>query len=201
MTPALFPAFIKLAGRPCVVVGAGSVAASKITSLLECGAQVTVIAPHAAETIGHLSATRKLRWLPRKFAANDLTRALLVIAATSDPGVNRAVFREAQNRGILCNSVDDPPNCDFYFPAVVRRGPLQIAISTSGESPALAQRIRLEIEESLHESLGDWVEEIGEARRKILAVNPPSDERKKLLHRLAQSDLAHSKTTDLETQP
>lgn len=200
MPPALFPAFIKLAGRPCVVVGAGSVATSKITSLLECGAQVTVVAPQADETVARLSATRKLRWLPRKFAENDLARTFLVIAATSDPGVNRAVFREAQNRGILCNSVDDPPNCDFYFPAVVRRGPLQIAISTSGESPALAQRIRLEIEESLHESLGDWVEEIGKERRTILASTPPSEERKKLLHRLAQPNLAHSNLTDLETQ-
>lgn len=200
MPPALFPAFIKLAGRPCVVVGAGSVAVSKVTSLLECGAQITVVAPCADEIIEHLAATRKLRWLPRKFAANDLARAFLVIAATSDPGVNRAVFREAQTRGILCNSVDDPPNCDFYFPAVVRRGPLQIAISTSGESPALAQRIRLEIEESLRESLGDWVEEIGEARREILASLPASEARKKLLHRLAQSDLADSKLTDVEAQ-
>jgi precorrin-2 dehydrogenase / sirohydrochlorin ferrochelatase len=194
MPPALFPAFLKLAGRPCVVVGAGSVAVSKVTSLLECGAQVTVVAPRADAIIEQLAATRKLRWLPRKFAANDLARAFLVIAATSDPSVNRAVFHEAQSRGILCNSVDDPPNCDFYFPAVVRRGPLQIAISTSGESPALAQRIRVEIEESLRESLGDWVEEIGEARREILASLPASDARQKLLHRLAHTDPAQLET-------
>jgi precorrin-2 dehydrogenase / sirohydrochlorin ferrochelatase len=195
MPPALFPAFIKLAGRRVVVVGAGSVAASKIDSLLECGGQVTVIAPRAIDTVEQLAAARKIRWLPRKFAPNDLARAFLVIAATSDSGVNRSVFLEAETRGILCNSVDDPPNCDFYFPATVRRGPLQIAISTSGESPALAQRIRRELADSLDSSLGDWVERIGESRRQIIASLPPSDDRKKLLHRLAYTEPA-----ELETQ-
>ena len=190
MPPALFPAFIKLAGRPCIVVGAGSVAASKIPTLLDCGAQVTVVAPHAVESVEQLAAARKIRWLPRKFAPNDLARAFLIIAATSDPVVNRAVFLEAQVRGILCNSVDDPPNCDFYFPAIVRRGPLQIAISTSGESPALAQRIRVELEESLDEPVAEWVEKIGKARRKILESVPASDERNKLLHRIARADSA-----------
>ena len=188
MQPALFPAFIKLAGRSCLVVGAGSVAEAKLTSLLEAGAHVTVVAPRATEGVAALAAGRKIRWLPRKFAPEDLGRVFLVIAATSDPKVNRSVFVEAQKRGILCNSVDDPPHCDFYFPAVVRRGPLQIAVSTSGESPALAQRIRREIEDSLDESVGAWVDEIGERRREIIATLPPSEERKRLLHRLAHSD-------------
>jgi precorrin-2 dehydrogenase / sirohydrochlorin ferrochelatase len=195
MPPALFPAFIKLAGRPCVVVGAGSVASSKITSLLECGAQITVVAPHAVEAVEQLAVARKIRWIPRKFAANDLARAFLAIAATPEPTVNRSVFVECEARGILCNSVDDPPNCDFYFPAIVRRGSLQIAISTSGESPALAQRIRRELEKSLGDSVGEWVQKIGEARREILASIPPSEGRKQLLQRLAHKDPA-----ELETQ-
>lgn len=196
MKPTLFPAFIKLANRSCVVVGAGSVAESKIASLLESGAQVTVVAPNATEEVKRLAASRRIRWFSRKFAPGDLNRVFLVVAATSEPEVNRAVFREALERGVLCNSVDDPPNCDFYFPAVVRRGPLQIAISTSGESPALAQRIRREIEDSLDASLGDWVEEIGERRREIIAVLPPSDGRKRLLH-----GLAHSEAVRNESQP
>ena len=100
--------------------------------------------------------------------------------------MNRTVFEEARRRGILCNSVDDPPNCDFYFPAIVRRAALQIAISTAGESPALAQRIRRDLEESLDQSLGSQVREIGEIRRKVLAAQPASDERKQFLHLLAQ---------------
>lgn len=188
MKPALFPIFIKLAGRACLVVGAGSIAESKVASLLGSGAQVTVVAPTATDAIQKMAESRRIRWIPRKFAPADLNRAFLVVTATSDRDVNRAVFREALERGILCNSVDDPPNCDFYFPAVVRRGPLQIAISTSGESPALAQRIRREIEDSLDVGLGDWVEEVGERRREIIATVPPSDDRKRLLHRLAHCE-------------
>jgi precorrin-2 dehydrogenase / sirohydrochlorin ferrochelatase len=190
MKPSLFPVFIKLAGRACLVVGAGSVAESKITSLLDSGALLTVVAPNATAEIQRLAVSRRIRWIPRKFSPADLSRAFLVVAATSDREVNRAVFREALERGVLCNSVDDPPNCDFYFPAVVRRGPLQIAISTSGESPALAQRIRREVEESLEASFGDWVDEIGERRREIMRTLPPSGERKRLLHRLARSEPA-----------
>ncbi len=183
--PSLFPAFIKLAGRPCVVVGAGSVAATKITSLLECGARVTVIAPRATDSIQQLAASRRIHWLPRRFVPNDLARAFLAIAATADASVDRAVFLAAQQRGILSNSVDDPPNCDFYFPAVVRRGPLQIAISTSGESPALAQRLRRELDHALGPQLGQRIERIGEIRREILKTMPATEERKLLLHQLA----------------
>ncbi|HTU35454.1 MAG TPA: bifunctional precorrin-2 dehydrogenase/sirohydrochlorin ferrochelatase [Candidatus Acidoferrum sp.] len=196
MKPTLFPMFIKLAGRTCVVIGAGAVAESKIASLLESGAQVTVVAPKANEEIKRLAASRRIRWVSRKFAPADLNRVFLVVAATSDSEVNRAVFNQAAERGVLCNSVDDPPNCDFYFPAVVRRGPLQIAISTSGESPALAQRIRRELEDNLNASLGDWVEDIGGRRREIIAALPPSDDRKRLLHRLA-----HSEPSPSEPQP
>lgn len=188
MKPALFPVFLKLAGRACLVVGAGPIAESKIASLLDSGAQVTVVAPAATGEIQRLAASRRIRWIPRKFALADLNRVFLVVAAASDRDVNRAAFHEAVERGILCNSVDDPPNCDFYFPAVVRRGPLQIAISTSGESPALAQRIRREIEDSLDAAFGDWVEEIGERRHEIIAAVPSSDQRKRLLHRLAHSE-------------
>ncbi|MGA8221648.1 MAG: bifunctional precorrin-2 dehydrogenase/sirohydrochlorin ferrochelatase, partial [Candidatus Acidiferrales bacterium] len=140
----LLPIFVKLADRPCLVVGAGEIAAAKIASLLESGARVTVVAPRANAEVQNLAAAGKLKWSPREFARAELDGIFLVIAATSDPEVNRAVFLEAQRRGILVNSVDDPPHCDFYFAAVVRRGDLQIAISTAGESPAVAQRLRQE---------------------------------------------------------
>jgi precorrin-2 dehydrogenase / sirohydrochlorin ferrochelatase len=188
MAAPLFPAFIKLADRACLVVGAGEVAASKIESLLVADARVTVVAPRATPNIENLARTGTLAWLSREFRANDLCGMFLVIAATSSSRVNRAVFLEAQRRGILCNAVDDPPNCDFYFPAVVRRGSLQIAISTEGESPALAQRIRRELEKRLDDSLGDWVREIGALRREIIATQPPSEKRKQLLHQLANSN-------------
>ncbi len=188
MPASLFPLFLKLEGRPCLVVGAGTIAASKIASLLEAGANVTVVAPWASDELRKLADDGKFRWLAREYEARDLDSVFLVIAATSDSSVNRAVFLEAQRLGILCNAVDDPPHCDFYFPAVVRRGDLQIAISTAGQSPALAQRLRRELEEVFDESAGDWVRELGERRREILATRAPSEERKQLLVELAYSE-------------
>lgn len=192
MAANLFPAFIKLSGRPCLVVGAGAIAEAKITSVLEADACVSVVAPEATGAVRELAVTGRITWHPRKYLADDLDGIFLVVAATSKNDVNRAVYLEAQARGILCNSVDDPPNCDFYFPAVVRRGALQIAISTSGESPALAQRLRQELEEGLDESFGEWVEMIGTARREIRATLPQSEERKSILHRLVSGD-SHEK--------
>lgn len=192
MPAPLFPAFIKLADRACLVVGAGEVGASKIESLLIAGARVTVVAPRAISNIESLAHSGALTWLQREFQVDDLSGIFLVIAATSSDAANRAAFLEAQRRGILCNSVDDPPNCDFYFPAVVRRGDLQIAISTAGESPALAQRIRQNLEKNLDDSLGDWVREIGSRRREIIATQPPSEQRKQLLHQLANSNFVKS---------
>ncbi|HTV59097.1 MAG TPA: bifunctional precorrin-2 dehydrogenase/sirohydrochlorin ferrochelatase [Verrucomicrobiae bacterium] len=188
MAENLFPIFLKLAGRSSLVVGAGEIAASKIRSLLDAGAHVTVVAPRAGEEIQQLAAVGKIRWAARIFLPGDLENVFLAIAATSDAEVNRLVFLESQRRGILCNSVDDPPHCDFYFPSVVRRGDLQVAISTAGESPSLAQRLRIELEASLDARLGEWLREIGELRREILAAVPASDARKSLLHRLASRE-------------
>lgn len=188
MPEPLFPVFLKLADRPCLVVGAGSVAASKIRSLLDSGARVTVVAPQANDEIQSLAADGAIHWSARIFLPSDLDGAFLAVAATSDAGVNRLVFLESQRRGVLCNSVDDPPNCDFYFPSIIRRGDLQVAISTAGESPALAQRLRLELEQSLDARLGDWLRQLGDLRRQILAAEPSSSPRKALLHRLASRE-------------
>src|SRR6202522_347921 len=175
MSAPLFPVFMKLADRPCLVVGAGEIAKAKIASLLEAGARVSVVAPEAAPEIQTLAANRQIAWKKRRYQASDLEGAFLVIAATSDASVNNAVFTQASREGILCNAVDDPPNCDFYFPAVVRRGDLQIAISTAGESPAFAQKLRRAFEDALSANLGDWLAAIGQIRREILASYPVSD--------------------------
>ncbi|HEX2344861.1 MAG TPA: bifunctional precorrin-2 dehydrogenase/sirohydrochlorin ferrochelatase [Vicinamibacterales bacterium] len=142
----LFPLFLKLARRRCLVVGAGTIAEGKIASLLDARARVRVVAPQATPTIAAWARNRRLMWIQRAFEPADLDRAFLVIAATSSVKVHRIVFREARHRGVLCNAVDEPTRCDFYYPAVFRRGDLQIAVSTSGRSPALAQRLRRELE-------------------------------------------------------
>jgi uroporphyrin-III C-methyltransferase / precorrin-2 dehydrogenase / sirohydrochlorin ferrochelatase len=182
----LLPVFVKLEGRRVLVVGAGTVALDKIGSLLKTGARVRVVAPQARQEVRALAQDGSLEWIERGFEPADLDGFALVIAATNMPEVNAAVYREAGKRGVLCNSVDDIPNCDFFFGSVVRRGDLQIAISTAGESPAYAQRLRKEIDARLATDAGEWLSGIGKLRREILATLPAGDDRKNLLHRLAQ---------------
>ncbi len=190
----LLPIFLKLEGRRCLLVGAGTVALDKIGSLLKTGVQLRVIAPHAKSEIRQLAADARLEWIERRFSPADLDGSDLVIAATDSPEVNTAVYHAALERGIFCNSVDDIPNCDFFFGSVVSRGDLQIAISTAGESPAVAQRLRREIDAQLPEDLGPWLTNLGELRRKVLEIHPRGEERKALLHQLAQRQLCDSES-------
>jgi precorrin-2 dehydrogenase len=181
----LFPIFLKLTARPCIVIGAGVLAESKIESLQTANAQVTVVAPAATARIAAMAEAGEITWHQRSYTSGDLAGSFLVVAATNDPAVNRAVFAEAEAAGILINAVDDPPFCDFYFPSVVRRGDLQIAISTAGASPALAQRLRKEINALLPLDTGDWLAELGNLRREVLALEPLNEARRELLHQLA----------------
>jgi precorrin-2 dehydrogenase/sirohydrochlorin ferrochelatase len=185
----LFPIFLKLTGRPCTVIGGGHLAESKIESLQAANARITVIAPQASERIVAMADSGEITWQQREYATGDLSGQFLVVAATNVPAVNRAVFAEAESSGVLINAVDDPPFCDFYFPSVVRRGDLQIAISTAGHSPALAQRLRKEINALLPLDAGDWLEELGNLRREVLQMEPLNDARKELLHQLASRDV------------
>lgn len=185
----LFPIFLKLTGRPAIVIGAGNLAESKIESLQAANASVMVIAPVASTRIIGMADAGEVIWHQREYATGDLAGQFLVVAATNSPVVNRAVFAEAEAAGILINAVDDPPFCDFYFPSVVRRGDLQIAISTAGESPALAQRLRKEINALLPLDAGDWLAELGNLRREVLQMEPLNEARKELLHQLASREV------------
>ncbi|HEX8711372.1 MAG TPA: siroheme synthase CysG [Terracidiphilus sp.] len=188
----LLPIFLNLEGRPGLLVGAGAVALDKIGSLLKTGIRLRVIAPEAHEEIRELAAEGRLEWVQRAFTPADIDGSFIVIAATSSPEVNAEVYRSAVARGVLCNSVDDIPNCDFFFGSVVTRGDLQVAISTAGESPAVAQRLRREIDEQLPHDLGPWLRKLGELRREVLAAQPRSEERRLLLHELAQRQICDS---------
>jgi precorrin-2 dehydrogenase/sirohydrochlorin ferrochelatase len=181
----LFPIFLKLTARPCLVIGAGNLAESKIESLRAANGKVTVIAPAASDRIAELAASGEILWHQRAYEPGDIRDYFLVVTATNVPAVNRAVYLEAQSQNILCNAVDDPPFCDYYFPSVVRRGDLQIAISTAGASPALAQRLRKEINAQLPLDTGDWLNDLGNLRREVVQAEPLNEERKLLLHQLA----------------
>src|ERR1700710_2523307 len=181
----LFPIFLKLAARPCIVIGAGNLAESKIESLRAAHARVTVIAPNARESIQNMDAAGEITWLQRDYRPGNF----LVLPAPAVPAVNRAVFAEAEASDILCNAVDDPPFCDFYFPSVVRRGDLQIAISTAGASTALAQQLRKEINAQLPLDTGNWLTNLGDLRREVTQMEPLNEERKWLLHQLAKREV------------
>jgi uroporphyrin-III C-methyltransferase / precorrin-2 dehydrogenase / sirohydrochlorin ferrochelatase len=191
---AMLPIFLKLTGRRCLLVGAGNVALEKIGSLLKTGLDLTVIAPDGRSEVDHLAVEGKLIWHRRRFDVSDLDGNFLVVTATNSPEVNAAVYQGCIERNIICNSVDDIPNCDFYFGSVVSRGDLQIAISTAGESPAVAQRLRREIDEQLPADLGSWLENLGKLRREVLEIHPRSEARKALLHQLAQRQACESKS-------
>jgi precorrin-2 dehydrogenase/sirohydrochlorin ferrochelatase len=177
--------FLKLQGKRCLVVGAGSIGLEKVESLLRCGATIRVVAPHAVARVQQLSSRGEIEWLARRYEPEDAAGRDLIIAATNDRQVNQTVFAEASRRSILCNTADDPPLCDFFFASVVQRGELQIAISTTGQSPALAQRLRREIDAQLPADLGPWLEDLGQLRREVLQAMPPGPVRKALLHQLA----------------
>jgi precorrin-2 dehydrogenase/sirohydrochlorin ferrochelatase len=184
----LFPMFLKMVGRPCLVVGAGAIAESKIASLLDAGGKVRVIAPEATEQVRSWAEAKKIEWHPRKFRTEDLEDMFLVVAATSSKDLHEEIFREARSRGVLCNIVDAPALCDFYYPAVVQRGTLQIAISTSGRSPALAQRLRKELEEQFGPEYEEWMEQLGDARDEQGAEDSDPEERKRLRHKQASAE-------------
>ena len=186
----LFPIFVKLQGRLVVVVGGGEIAAGKIDGLLRAGARVRVIAPDVHIAFAEPIRNRTIEWVPRKFQAGDVSDATLVIAGTSAPGVNASVFREAEARGILCNAVDDIENCHFYYGSIVQRGDLQIAISTNGKSPALAQRLRQELEQQFGPEYEVWLEWLGAARELLRAADGGGTEtNKQMLHHLASKPM------------
>jgi uroporphyrin-III C-methyltransferase / precorrin-2 dehydrogenase / sirohydrochlorin ferrochelatase len=182
---ALFPLFVKLDGRRCLAVGAGPIGESKIASLLDAGAVVHVVSPSATGVVREWAAQQRLTWAQRRFTPSDLDGSFLVVAALPVGDDLRSVYEEARRRGVLCNAVDDPQHCDFYYPAVVARGSFQIAISTGGLSPALAQRIRQELEAQFGPEYESWLADLGRAREALFATAMDSDERKRLLHELA----------------
>src|SRR5207237_8283242 len=142
----LYIACLRLSGRSCMVVGGGDVGLEKVEGLLACDGDVTLVAPNAIDELQQLASEGSIRWQRREYAgAADLEGVFMVIAATNDTDVNIRVYEDAERRAMLVNVVDVPPLCNFILPAIFRTGPLAIAISTAGASPALAKRIKAEL--------------------------------------------------------
>jgi precorrin-2 dehydrogenase/sirohydrochlorin ferrochelatase len=184
----LFPMFMKLAGKRCLVVGAGKVGEPKIGGLIDTGACVRVIASQASQTVQDWAQAGKITLELRAFVDEDLDGTFLAVVATASRALNGSIYREAQRRGVLCNVVDVPEYCDFYYPAVVRRGDLQIAISTNGQSPSLSQKLRQQLERQFGPGYAEWVKELGETRKLVLASDLDPERKRELLHSLASRE-------------
>jgi precorrin-2 dehydrogenase/sirohydrochlorin ferrochelatase len=183
---ALYPIFLKLEGRKVLIVGGGRVAEEKIYVVLRSATDVTVVAPKITERIEAWKDRGLVRHLAEEYRAGLAQDYFLVIACTDSEKINRQIYQEAQDAGVLCNAVDDPGYCDFYAPAVVSRGDFQIAISTGGNSPALAQRVRKKLEQAYGPEYGPWVGWLGRVREGVIRALPRSGYRTELLHFLAQ---------------
>ena len=195
----LFPMFLKLAGRQCLVVGAGKVGEPKIGSLIETGARIHVVALLASDTVREWAAAGKIQLELRAFSEKDLDGKFLAVVATASNTLNELIYRQAERRGVLCNVVDVPDYCDFFYPAVVRRGDLQIAISTAGKSPSLAQRLRQQLERQFGPGYADWLEQLGETRRLILASALDKERKLELLHSLASREAFEAVLAESQT--
>lgn len=165
--PAYYPVYLNLQGRRCVIIGGGGVAEGKIARLLESGAEIRVISPDASPGIQRMAADGAIQWEPRPYRPGDLAGAFIAIAATNNREVNRRVFDEAEARGIMLNAVDDPPNCSFIAPSIVQRGPVTVAISTGGASPALARKLRESLQESGDLAWADLANVMAAARARL----------------------------------
>jgi precorrin-2 dehydrogenase / sirohydrochlorin ferrochelatase len=182
---ALYPVFLKLEGRKVLVVGGGLIAEQKIEAVLRSSTDVTVLAPQVTPRICLWAGQGRLRHMACEYQPGMARGYFLVIAATDSEPVNRAVYEEARETGALSNAVDDPGYCDFYAPAVVSRGDFQIAISTGGNSPSLAQNVRRELEEEFGPEYEPWTAWLGRMREAMRNVLPRTERRKEMLHLLA----------------
>jgi precorrin-2 dehydrogenase/sirohydrochlorin ferrochelatase len=181
-------ACLRLSGRKCLVVGGGEIGLEKVEGLLACDGRVTLIAPEARPELARLALEGSIAWERREYESGDLEGAFMAIAATDDTDVNIRVFDDAERRAMLANVVDVPPLCNFILPAIVRTGPLAIAISTAGASPALAKRMKREIGELFGEQYAELAIMLNDARGWAKATLPTYQDRKEFFESIVNGD-------------
>ena len=197
--PSYYPVFVNLQGKHCLVVGGGEIATRKVQGLLEAEARVVVVSPHLSQPLADLTAQGLIGYRSRPFRADDVVDCALVIGATDQPDVNMAVYKAARDHHVWVNIVDTPEACDFIAPAIVRRGDLQIAISTGGQSPTLAKRIRVQLEELYGSEYARLLETLGRERKRIRHLIGDPALRKAYYERLV--DAALTKLGGVKSQP
>ncbi|MBI5079040.1 bifunctional precorrin-2 dehydrogenase/sirohydrochlorin ferrochelatase [Candidatus Saganbacteria bacterium] len=167
MVKSYYPINLDIDGKKCVVVGGGRVAERKVVALLRFGAAVVVVSSSFTAKLRCLARERRIELIRRRYRAGDLSGAILAIAATDDPAANEKISEDAEKGKILVNVVDKPSLCSFIAPSIIKRGPLMVSISTSGQAPALSKALRVKLEELISPRMGKLVEELGKRRRKL----------------------------------
>lgn len=189
MAETLLPVMLRVAGKKCVVVGGGEVAAQKVKQLLECGASIVVVSPNLCSDLAELAEQKRIQWLPMKYEPSILDGAFLAFACTDDMEVNQQVSADCEARKIWCNVVDVPELCNFYMPSILRRGDFIIAVSTSGNSPALARKVRMFLEGLIGDEFGVLVALLGEMKEEMRKVLKTVEQRRKFIEKVWTSDI------------
>ncbi|MBW2574124.1 MAG: bifunctional precorrin-2 dehydrogenase/sirohydrochlorin ferrochelatase [Deltaproteobacteria bacterium] len=184
-----YPVNLDIRNRKCLVVGGGTVGTRKVMTLLNCGAKVTVVSSDVAEKLQELSDGDIIKLEKRPFQISDLDEMFLVMGATDNQEINREIHSEAERLGVLCNIADRPEVCNFILPAIVNRGDLIIAISTSGKSPAFAKKIRKDLEKVFGTEYAEFLKLMGEIRNKLLSEDHEPEAHKHLFEKLIKRDL------------
>ncbi|TET94463.1 MAG: bifunctional precorrin-2 dehydrogenase/sirohydrochlorin ferrochelatase [Desulfobacteraceae bacterium] len=184
-----YPIFLDLNNQNVIVVGGGEVAERKIRNFLIYGCKIYISSPHLTPHLKQLVAKKKIHHIPFESLDTYLDDTFMVIAATDDPEVNSQIASQAKKHGLLVNTVDQPKDCNFIMPSIVKRGDLQIAISTSGKSPALAKKIRKEMDSTFGPEYDSFIELLGLLRIKLLSHGQPSSKNKIIFQKLVDSNL------------
>jgi precorrin-2 dehydrogenase/sirohydrochlorin ferrochelatase len=183
-----YPVFLELHEKKVVVVGGGRVAFRKVMALLECGAVIHLAGRELTPELQEMVEKGEIRFLGREFAEAFLNKAFMVIAATDDKELNRHISACAREAGVLVNAVDQPPDCDFIVPSILKRGDLQIAISTSGKSPAMARRIRKSLEKQFGREYETFLTMMGRLRQEILSLGLSQEENSRIFKKIVDAD-------------
>ena len=184
-----YPAYLDIRNRKCLVVGGGGVATRKVTTLLACGAEVTVVSPRVSDTLQKMADDNRIRLIQRSYAGEDLDRTFLVIGATDDEKENRRIYRHAEQRGCLCNIADQPHLCNFILPSVINQGDLTIAISTAGKSPAFAKYLRRQLQNQFGPEYASFLSLMGAIRSNLLKEDHAPEAHKHLFEQLISGGL------------
>jgi len=184
-----YPVFVELAGKKVVVVGGGKVASRKVAALLECGADIYLAGRALAPELQEMVEKERIRFLGKEFDEGFLEEAFMVIAATDNTALNHRISNCARERRVLVNAVDQPPDCDFIVPSIIRRGDLLIAISTSGKSPAMARRIRKGLETQFGQEYEAFLAMMGRLRKEVLSLGLSQAENSRIFKEIVDADL------------